>query len=246
MTSAEYSAPNRAIEFIAVFNDIEAHMRKELQARPTDSFKWMVGLFLKKNWINEHQANQLRAYSDLRNAISHGRYRNGQPIAEPLPETVAEITALRGLLTDPPTAMDLLGKQDVIVMRPDESIHRALKIMRKTPISQFPVYDGKKYVALLTTNTIARWVAADLDDNDHLDARAISDVLDYAERGDHAVFLPADATGFEVIETLTTPSMRNRIPRTVILTESGDADGEPVRVIGGGDLIRLIDALELY
>ena len=246
MTSSDTPAPNRAISFIAAFNDIEAHMRYELKARPSDSFKWMVGLFLKKSWINEQQAIELRAFSDLRNAISHGQYRNGQPIAEPLPETVEEIESLRDLMMDPPTAMELLGPQDVIAMTPADSIHKALAILRKTPISQFPVYEGTEYIALLTTNTIARWVAADLDDNDHLDGRSVQEVLEFAERGDHAEFLPADATGYQVIEALTTPSSRGLLPRAVILTESGKVDEQPVRIIGGGDLLRLIDALDLY
>ena len=55
---------------------------------------------------------------------------------------------------------------------------------------QFPVYENGRCVGLLTTNTIARWVAADLGDDSKLDASTVRETLKYAEPRDEAVFLP--------------------------------------------------------
>ncbi len=238
-------APNRAIPFLAAFNDIENHLRGVLSAKKSDGFGWMVRLAEKKHLISDTHSEALQAFADLRNAISHGTYNNYRPIAEPLPETVEQISRIRDLILDPPTAMGVLGGQQVRLVAPGDPIRHALGVIRSTEISQFPVYDGEGYVALLTTNTIARWVAADLDDNDHLDARTVAEVLDYAEHSDRAGFLPRGATAQEVVDAMTQPGRDGNLPRAILLTEHGKPHQKPLRVVGGGDLGVLLDALDV-
>lgn len=236
---------NRAVPFLAAFNDIENHLRTVLQARKSDGFRWMVRLAEKKHLISDAHSEALQAFADLRNAISHGTYNNYRPIAEPLPETVEQISRIRDLILDPPTALGVLGGQRVRLAAPGDPIRGPLAVIRSTDISQFPVYDADGYVALLTTNTIARWVAADLDDNDHLDARTVAEVLDYAERSDCAVFLPRDASAQEVVDAMRTPDRAGNLPRAILLTEHGRRHQKPLRVVGGADLGVLLDALEV-
>ena len=236
---------NRAIPFLAAFNDIENHLRSVLNAKKSDGFSWMVRLAERKHLIPDAHSEALQAFADLRNAISHGAYNNFRPIAEPLPETVEQITRIRDLILDPPTALSVLGGQQVRLVAPEDPIRGALEVIRTTGISQFPVYDDEGYAALLTTNTIARWVAADLDDNDHLDARTVAEVLDYAEHSDRAEFLPRDASAQEVVDAMTEPTREGVLPRAILLTEHGRTHQKPLRVIGGGDLGVLLDALEV-
>lgn len=235
--------PNRAVPFLAAFNDIEAHLRDVLGAKRSDSFRWMVGQARRRHLLSETFADELQEFAQLRNAISHGPYRNHRPIAEPLPEAVEAIEFIRDALHDPPTTMSVLGDQKVVTVSPADDIRVALRILRTTTISQFPVYEGGRCVDLLTTNTIARWVAADLDDNDHLDGRTVRDVLDYAESSDYAVFLPRDVLAQEALDALTTPPKGKPLPRAAIITEVGRADHQPVRVIGGSDLAALVEAV---
>lgn len=240
----EQTSPNRAIPFLAAFNDIEDFLRDLLNAKKSDNFRWMVDLAARKHLLSDEHADDLKEFAELRNAISHGLYTEDmRPIAEPLPETVAEIERIRDLLRDPPKALGVLGHHDVHTFSPGDDIREALRIIRKTRISQFPIYEGGRFVALLTTNTIARWVAADLDDNDHLDASSVAEVLDWAEENDRAVFLAKDVLAQEAIDALTTPRKDGSLPRAVILTEEGRKDQRPIRVIGGSDLAELLDAV---
>ncbi|MGP6173068.1 hypothetical protein [Corynebacterium sp. A21] len=235
---------NRAIPFLAAFNEIEQHLRHILQAKKSDGFSWMVRQAHRRHLLRDPQSEALQAFADLRNAISHGTYRDNRPIAEPLPETVAEISRIRDLLLDPPLALSVLGPHQVRSFAPDDDVREALHIIRVTKISQFPIYQGETFLALLTTNTIARWVAADLDDNDHLDARTIEQVLAFAEDSDAAVFLPREVTAREVIDALTAVDPEGALPRAVLLTEHGRRDQRPIRVIGGSDVALLLDAVE--
>lgn len=237
-------AVNRAIPFLAAFNEIEQFLRQELDAKKSDGFSWMVRLAQRKHLVRDGHAEALQAFADLRNAISHGTYRNHRPIAEPLPETVGEITRIRDLLLDPPLALSVLGPHRVRSFAPDDDVREALQIIRTTRISQFPVYESGVFQALLTTNTIARWVAADLDDNDHLDGRTVREVLEFAEDNDFAVFLPRTATAQEVVDELTMPARDGSLPRAVLLTEHGRMDQQPLRVVGGSDMAALLEALD--
>ena len=242
---SEQTAPNRAIPFLAAFNDIEAHLRGLLNAKKSDNFRWMVDQAVRRHLISEDHAGNLKEFAELRNAISHGQYTEDmRPIAEPLPETVADIERIRDILRDPPTALGVLGHHEVRTVAPDDDIREALRVIRTTTISQLPIYDNGRCTGILTTNTIARWVAADLDDNDHLDARSVAEVLDWAEDNDRAVFLPKDVLAQEAIDALTTPRKDGSMPRAAIITEHGRKDQRPIRVIGGSDIAVLMEAVD--
>lgn len=235
--------PNRAVPFLAAFNDIEAFLRSELNAKKSDGFSWMVRLAERKKIVTPRQSTDLQEYADLRNAISHGQYRDFEPIAEPVAEVVAAIEKLRDLLLHPPLAIEVLGPQEVITAAPEDDIRDVLSHIRTTGISQFPVYDGGTCTGLLTTNTVARWVAADLRDNNELDARTVSDVVRWAENSDRPVFLPRDVTAAAAVDALTTPLPSGELPRAAIVTESGRDTQKPLRVISGMDVAKLIDVL---
>lgn len=240
------SPENRATPFLAAFNDIEQHLRSQLGAKNSDSFRWMVDKAARKHLLSEKHANELKEFAELRNAISHGRYTDDlRPIAEPLAETVEEIEKIRDILQNPPLALEVLGHhQEVHTFSPDDDIRDVLKVLRATTISQFPVYQEGRAVDLLTTNVIARWVAADLDDNDHLDARTVAEVLDYAESNDRAVFLPRDVTAQEALDAMLIPDKVAGLPRAALITEHGKDTQKPIRVIGGSDVIELRNAVE--
>lgn len=236
------NTPDLAVSFLAAFNDIEAHLRIQLRAKRSDSFRWMVRIAEKQHLISKEHAETLDAFAELRNAISHGQYNDLRPIAEPRPDTVEAIEKIRSLLLNPPIALDVLPEQKVQSFRLNDPINKALDIVRTTEISQFPIYDGSEYVALLTTNTIARWVASDLHDNAQLDARSIKEVLDYAESSDTAVFLPRTSTAQEIIDIMTGP----KLPWSVILTEHGKQHQKPLRVVTGRDMRALLELLKIY
>ena len=90
MTSESEKPRNRAVPFLAAFNEIEGFLRSALDARKSDGFNWMVSKAEKRHILTSAQANDLKEFASLRNAISHGAYQDFRPIAEPLPETVAE------------------------------------------------------------------------------------------------------------------------------------------------------------
>lgn len=236
---------SRAIPFLAAFNDIETHLRITLDAKRSDSFWWMVDRAVDKHLLSRRQGEVLKDYGNLRNAISHGRYHDGEPIAEPHPVVVEDIEMLRGILMDPPVALSILQPTDVVSLTPSSAISEALRVIRKQGYAQIPVYEDNKFVQLLTTNTISRWVARDLADNNTLDARTIGDVLAMVDKVDEAVFLARDTTAQEAVDALISPDKNGRLPYSAIVTETGNRNQRPLRIITSSDLAVLIDSLSM-
>lgn len=236
------TAPNRAIPFLAAFNSIESHLRSELDAKRSDSFTWMVGLAAKKGILARDQAETLREFADLRNAISHGEYDNLRPIAEPLPETVQTIEHLRDAILSPPLALEVVPHQKVVTFTPETDIHEPLKTIATQGLTQFPIYDEGKCVGLLTTNAIARWVAAELTDDDRIPATTVRDVLTHSGKLDHPVFLPRTVTAARAVDALSTPLETGAVPRLAIITEHGKANQRPISVLGATDIPALSQA----
>ena len=236
---------SRATPFLAAFNDIEAHLRVALKAKRSDSFWWMVDRAVDKHLLSRRQGEVLKDYGNLRNAISHGRYNDGEPIAEPHPVVIENIEMLRSLLIDPPVALTILKPSEVISLSPNSPIAAALRVIREEGYAQLPIYEDKKFVQLLTTNTISRWVANDLADNNSLDAVTVGDVLNMVTKKDEAVFLARNITAQEAVDALISPDKEGRLPYAAIVTEDGEKDQKPLRIITPSDLAVLLDSLRL-
>lgn len=237
-------APTRAIQFLAAFNAVEAFLRETLGAKKSDSFKWMVTEATKQGILNRDQADDLKEYAELRNAISHSEYRDFRPIAEPLQETVDDIEALRDSLLKPTLALQVVGQDGkVITFAPKDLIQDALKAIRETGHAQFPIYESGTCVGLLTTNAIARWVAAELAHSDTLAPTTIEAALELSGRHDQAVFLPRTATAAAAVDALSTPFESGALPRLAIITEHGRPDQRPIAVLGATDIPALTEAI---
>lgn len=238
MTDA--SPGDNATAFLAAFNDIEAHLRRDLRAKPSDGFKWMVNLSHRKHRLSDAQRSALMAFSDLRNAISHGEYRDGRPIADPLPATVADAERLARNLIDPPVVLEVLPKRRPVTVSPDDSVEKVFAVLAESTYSQFPVYEGGadrgRCTALLTTDAIAIWVAHDYGDDGRLEAKTVADVLEWAGSRDLPYFMPRTATVQDAVTALTIPGDDGLVPRALIITEDGSPDQKPLRVVGGADL----------
>lgn len=239
MSNAE---TNRAVPFLAAFNSIEKFLRTELDAKKSDSFSWMARLAAKQGILTLEQSETLQEFAELRNAISHGEYEDLRPIAEPLPETVAEIERLRDALLAPTGALEVIEHQRVITFSPGDDIHEPLQIIASTGIAQFPIYDGGECVGLLTTNAIARWVAEELRDDDTIAGGTVADVLSHSGKLDQPIFLPRAVTAAAAVEALSTPLLSGAVPRLAIITEHGKPTQKSISVLGATDIPALAQA----
>ncbi|MEZ2121210.1 hypothetical protein [Corynebacterium sp. CCM 9203] len=232
-----------ATAFLTTFNEIEGFLRETLGARRSDSFTWMVRQLANRNRLTRTQTDALRSFADLRNAISHGEYRGGRPIADPRPDTIEEIRKLRDVLLAAPTAVAVLKQDRIIGFTPESPVNDVLAAIRDTGFAQFPVYREGNYHRLLTSRSVARWIAHDLGVNGRIDAANVSDILRFAESTDRAELMARTATVPEVLECLGSRDDTGHTPEAVIVTENGHGDQRPLAIVVASDIPTLLDAV---
>jgi predicted transcriptional regulator len=166
------------------------------------------------------------------------------PIAEPIPEIVEEIRRLRELIKFPPKALSVLEEMDVCTIQMTEPISYALEHVRQYDFSQIPVYDSGRYVGILTTNTISRWLAQQIAEGaEHRDA-SVSEVMEFRELSDRALLVDCTVAAADAIYQLAHGSAECGPVNALIVTATGEPTDPPIRVIVIYDLPSLSAALK--
>lgn len=124
----------------------------------------------------------------------------------------------------------------MVTFSPDADIHEPLEIIASEGLAQFPVYEGGECVGLLTTNAIARWLAAELREDDTIAAGTVADVIGHSGKLDQPIFLPRNVTAAAAVEALSTPLESGAVPRLAIITEHGKPTQKPISVLGATDI----------
>jgi CBS domain-containing protein len=239
---------NAAQRFITAFNEIENHFRAALGADEHIEFGKLAREYVATRRLPLKHQDALLTFARLRNAISHEPYRDGRPIADPRPDVVEQIEQLRNLYFKPPTALSVLGQMEVCSVAPDQPISVALEYVRLFDYSQFPVYDGDSYAGILTTNAIARWLAAQLAATGGLaeaEAETVVHVLAFAEQHECARHVPRSITAADAVHQLSKGGQAGKPLTALIITQSGRSTEKPLRVVVDDDLPALVSALAI-
>ena len=232
--------------FLAAFNEIEDHFRKVLGADEHAEFQRMAQSYAASRHLPREQRDALSAFASLRNAISHGRYYGGRPIAEPVDAVVGQIERLRDRILTPPRALAVLGTREVRSADVTDPVAAVLQHVQGLDYSQFPVYGHGAYVGLLTTNTIARWLAAQLSSSGGLaEAESVGRVLAFAEPHERARHVPRTITAADAVFQLSSEGRPGRTVTALIITERGQPAEKPLALVVDDDLPALLKALEI-
>lgn len=230
---------DRAEGFLNAFGDIERALRRELGASSSASFSEMLVDGCRRFAVVRQFDVDLREYAELRNAIVHQR-TDGHAIAEPYVVVVRHIEHIRDRLVRPPALLPLAA-QPVIKCEASEAIASAALKMRTGNFSQVPVYDGARFQQLLTAETIARWMAFALGENDGLlEDVPVADVLPHAENTDNVTFLPRTATAFDALQAFDEFFRRGKFLNAILLTQVGSRDQAPLGIVAVADIPKLL------
>lgn len=231
-------------QFLGMFAEIENCMKLALEKRPNARFMDIAREYIQVHNLPSSYLVSLQTYAALRNAIDHNSHRGAYPIAEPIPEIVEEIRQLRDKIKAPPEAIAVLPEMDVRSVHSGEPVSVALEYVRQFDFSQLPVYEAGQYVGILTTNTIARWIAQQIVDGGvHRDA-AISEVMEFRESRDCALLVDRALTAADAIHQLSYGSADGGPVNALILTENKLPSDRPIRVIAVYDVPLLSAALK--
>lgn len=229
---------SNALEFIAAYNAIDAHMRALYRGKGTLGFADLVRRLAPAQSTLSKYEDELVAFARLRNAIVHNTTTD-RVIAEPTDEATALICHIATLLTAPPKLGELKKKAPVVGIESSESIGQAAKLISKTGYSNLPVYKQGRFLGIANNRSIVRALGEALIKGESADA--------FLKKATESLLSESDALYYKVlrlddtVEDALEAFSNNRRLLAVIVS---DGRGEIHKILTSMDIPRLIAMLD--
>ncbi len=229
--------------FLDAFNAIENWMRHELNAPEHVEFRTLVADLAEANNGFKRHARTLKRLAKLRNLIAHD-YSRDEPLAVPTLRTVEQICAIRTELVSPPSLYSVAAFP-VQMCRPTDPLGCSVAKMHEGVFSQLPIYDGNNFLGLLTAETIARWLACNLNGGVGLvEERPISEIIQHQEDADNHTFLSRASTVADGLTAFDKFLRRGKRLEAILITENGLSTERPLRIATIHDIPKLRQAIQ--
>lgn len=230
--------------FLAHFAAVEAWLRQQAQADRSLPFYQLVDRAAQKHRAVARYRDDLKEFGDLRNAIVHER-TDGHVIAEPNDRAVVDLERLRARRLSPPAVIPKF-QINVRSRALTDTVGAAVTDMRDGSFSQLPVLADGKVVALLTSETVVRWLASEVM-NEYVAPweTKIELVLPYTEDRDHYCFLSRSATLLEALSQFEEFAARGKDLDAILITHDGKPDQQLMGILTLFDLPAILETLGL-
>ncbi|TDM39201.1 CBS domain-containing protein [Macrococcoides goetzii] len=226
MTTAE--------KFLNAFNTIERYLTQYNLNKGYASFSRLVDYAVLKDKVVAQYKDDLKQFAELRNAIVHNtRLGDNRVIAEPHEDVVKEIELIAEMLLHPTRAIEKATKK-VVTFHINDLLTTVLSQINTSKFTQFPIYNGKTYVGLLTESGITRYFAANHQKD--ISTIKLSEVIAY-EQKERAAFVGEGATEMEVVSMFKSYNEQNEKLEAVLITDTGNKDGKLIGLITLYDLL---------
>lgn len=143
--------------FEADFNGIEQFLHVALGIEEHETFTQLVDNYA-KNHAGWGDAELLKRIAKIRNVIVHDKT---EPFHYPVVPTRAineELRKCKERLITPARALPTF-ERTVEKISMNDTLTRVLKTINHRDYSQFPVYEDKRFLGMLTENGVIRWLA---------------------------------------------------------------------------------------
>ncbi len=221
--------------FVDAYNRIDSQLKKLTNHTPDKAFSKTLEAAQKHYAHVRPFDNRLRQYAQLRNAIVHDS-KNNIIIAEPHDSVVDDIEIIADTLDDPPRVTPMF-QRDVVTESSDASLQEAVRVMAENSFSQLPISDDGRIDALLTSNTITRWLGRSANDAIFsTEETPIREVLDYQEDYDVFAFVARDTTQAKAVELFHEYATKGKRLEAILITHSGNSRETPIGIMTNWDI----------
>lgn len=245
--------------FLASFNSIEIALRKYAEDDHYVPFSRLIQKAYSEDAVVNRYYNDLKEFSELRNAIVHNTIDVNAAIAEPHDFVVERIEFIEKEIKEPKKVIPLFSKS-VVKFKSSDSLIDILLTINQHDFSKFPVYENESFIGLLTKKEIVDWMAKNIKDLNTIvfDKVYLKDVLFVLEdknletnhkrkrknkkKKSNHLFISRNATIYDVKEIFRRGVDTNG-PRieAILITEHGKTNESLLGIITPWDLIDLDD-----
>lgn len=229
-------------KFIEMYNRLNEHL-KEVNDWDT-SFYNLLHKGKNNDYIIKKYRDELDTVREVRNSIAH----NNEYYFLPSSSLYSLLEVILEKVLDSPKVIDFID-DNLLVITQDTSVIKTIKDMKKNDYSQVPVVDQDgKYIELLTTNTIIRWLA-DLEDYHEGDLMLkdtqIKEILKYAEADEISEFIAKDSKLDTLIDQHESIIKAGNKIDAFLITENGEKDEILLGIITSWEIPEIYNKLNI-
>ena len=232
-----------ARRFIVAYNRLDQGLRMIYSIKRSLTFTDLIRKVATVNTIVKKFEEDLIDYGRLRNAIVHKSTE--EIIAEPNMEVVEKLEKIARLINTPPKVVDCLKKRNVYSVDGTATLKEVISQMGKFGYSIIPAYLSGTLIGVINRKMIVDSVAKFISYGKSLDEainQPISDCTSIFYETSHYEVVSKNIT----VENLLYMFDQNRKLSSVILTENGNYNEQPVAVVVSADIIDLNKILDNY
>lgn len=223
--------------FLSLYQEIEEYFQRELEANHHLRFYAMVDQMKKRNAAVRRYEFDLREFSDLRNAITHGNMGKDVAIAEPHQQVVDQLKRIKEEIMAPPPVMKLVH-HPVQTVHADMKLSEAVSLMNQMGCGQLPVYEEERYMGIFNGEILLRWMRNHSEKTTlNLAKITLEEIIDGDRDQRHQViFKPRTSSVYEIQETVERYTDKKYRLQAIIITENGLPTEKPLTIITSADL----------
>jgi len=240
---------NRSEKFLEIFQEIELILKRLSDSPRRATAGQALKEVLKKHQGDEgeevlisivrHFADDLQALVDLRNAIVHN---TEGLLGEPTDKAIELGEKILHHLKSPPTVQKFISR-GVYFVEGRDPIEQVLETMYERGYSQVPVLEKGQLKDLLTTNTVARWLAVQAKQGEiEVEEVYVKDVLKFREESEGWEVISQDTNLFEVLGRFK----KFRTLVALVITQNGQKNEKPIGIITPWDLTEIYREVEIH
>lgn len=223
----------RAEEFLQLLNQIDEHLKQRVKRHEGRGFMMRLDIAARQDPALARFKEELREFSELRNAIVHYREFPARVIAEPTEDALGRLRTIADQILNPPRLLPTFASK-VRCFSADDPLREAVQFMSDTEHSQVPVVkDGA--LLLLSTEGVGRWVMQNPGCN--LAASSVGDVLQYERPGNFLV-LSGDELVVSARTTFRRELGKGRRLQAILITRQGEPKPPLLGIATASDLLR--------
>ncbi|WJP97882.1 CBS domain-containing protein [Macrococcus bovicus] len=229
-------------QFLTEFNLLHEAMKKN--TKRDDNFGSLFYQLKEKHPVIKEHQEDIDMARELRNLLVHEK-KEAFNIAEPTAEFIEKLKKIRQQFENPATVS--IFNKEVISLNETDSLLKVLELVEDYHVSQYPVFQGQRFLGILTDNGITSWLSSVRQENPlDLNKYKVSDLLSKDDKGASYEIIRQDMPLYEIEKKMIERiNQKGHSKLVMLISETGVIEHREdiTGIITPGDMPKVIEHL---
>lgn len=244
-TLEEFVLADNATRFLKAYNALDYALRTQYNFKRSMAFSDVIRRSVVLNSVIRKYEDLLVDYGRLRNAIIHSGNET-EVIAEPHLNVVEKLEKIATLVCTPPKVLDTICKKDVLCIKADDTLEKAIVTISKSGFSNLPVYENDELIGVANGQKLIDNLGKVMNNGISLDEytknTTIKEVISMNIGETYWTIADENLTLEKALDIF----YRNRKVLIILLTKKGLRQERPLGIVTVADIMDINNILENY